>query len=188
MPLKDISILIFSIVTSIVALKIINKHTTKKFSYEFFSESNLKIAILAFLFFLTGSYLIPKNTSFIINWMTISALFLWGISVGIIGYIVFLNFKNTNKSYGLVGSAIQIPILIIFSGPALFFIVLGKFFKALSGTSMTSSDASNKSSNEAFFANQTRARQEREWATNPNNMQNYNGVHQTNQRYYASKK
>lgn len=53
---------------------------------------------------------------------------------------------------------------------------------------MTSSGASNKSSNEAFFANQTKARQEREWATNPNNMQNYNGVHQTNQRYYDSKR
>lgn len=187
MPLKDISILVCSVVFFIVVL-MLNKHTEKKFSYDFFSKSNLMIAILALLFFYAGSYIIPKTTPFIINWIAISALLLWGISVSVIGYIIFLNFKNTNRWYGLIGSVIQIPILIIFSGPALFFIVLGIFFKAFSGTSMTSSGASNKSSNEAFFANQTKARQEREWATNPNNMQNYNGVHQTNQRYYDSKR
>lgn len=120
--------------------------------------------------------------------MTISSLLLFGVSVSAIGYIVFLNFKNTNRQYGLIGSLIQIPILIIFSGPALFFIVLGIFFKAFSGATMNSAGVSNKSSNEAFFENQTKARQERDWATNPNNMQNYNGVHQTNQRYFDSKR
>lgn len=166
----------------------LNKHTEKKFNYEFFSKSNLMISIFALLLFYSGSYITPKAIPFTINWMAISSLLLWMVSVSAIGYIVFLNFKNTNRWYGLIGSLIQIPILIIFSGPALFFIVLGIFFKAFSGATMNSAGASNKSSNEAFFANQTKARQEREWATNPNNMQNYNGVHQTNQRYFDSKR
>lgn len=119
MPLKDISILVCSVVFLIVVL-MLNKHTEKKFSYEFFSKSNLMIAILALLFFYAGSYIIPKTTPFIINWIAISALLLLGISVSVIGYIIFLNFKNTNRWYGLIGSVIQIPILIIFSGPALF--------------------------------------------------------------------
>lgn len=166
----------------------LNKHTEKKFNYEFFSKSNLIISIFALLFFYLGSYINPKAIPFTINSMTISSLLLFGVSVSAIGYIVFLNFKNTNRQYGLIGSLIQIPILIIFSGPALFFIVLGIFFKAFSGATMNSAGVSNKSSNEAFFENQTKARQERDWATNPNNMQNYNGVHQTNQRYFDSKR
>ena len=159
----------------------VNKHTVKKFDYEFFSKSNLHIAILAFVFFLAGTFVMPKAATLIINWMSISALLLYGISIGLIGLIVFLNFTNTNRWYGLMGSTIQVPILILFSGPALFLSVVGILFKA-------SARSSGKSNDEAFFANQTKARQEREWATNPNNMQNYNGIHQTNQRIYSSKK
>ena len=106
------------------------------------------------------------------------------MSVANIVVLIRVNYVNTNLTYALCGSLIQIPLLAVGGNLILPILVMVLIFKMCSGS--TSSGGSNQSS-EALFVNQTKALQEREWATNPNNMQNYNGVHQTNQRYFANK-
>lgn len=180
MPFKDILVLVCAIACLVIAF-LLHKYTAKKFGYEFISKSNLNIVIFSLSLFMLGMFIAPNTKPLIINWVVIIAFFLVGISVTAIGYMVFINIKNTNRMYGLIGSAIQIPFLIIISFPAFLFIVLRKLFSASSGSS-------RKSSKDAFFEEQTKTRQALDWARNPNNMQNYYGVHQSNQRYFDSKR
>lgn len=128
MPPHTVMILIGAALI-ITAVYFLNKHSITKFQYSFISKPTLVMAMVysgclygATQFYLKGD----QGYSVVLTWS------LAAIGVVMIGVLIRINCVQTNLRYGLCGSAIQIPLLMVVSVSAIPILVVALFLKMLS--------------------------------------------------------
>lgn len=104
---------------------VLNKHSLNKFKYAFISKPMMYISMMSTYFLYGGMYLLSKYNQQIYAWILIT------IGIVLIGCLIRINCNETNMRYGLIGSIIQIPLLMAISLFALPFLVLYIFGKII---------------------------------------------------------
>lgn len=118
----------FSVYLAIVYL--LNKQSIKKFEYSFFAKEPFIVMMACTVFLLIGIKFLPKNL-IEINFTSIISYLSLAASVASLCLLVWANCKRTNWWHGLLGSLIQIPLLLLSSVIWIPVLLISGFFKFL---------------------------------------------------------
>lgn len=125
----SIMLLLSAVVCSGV-IYVLNKYCINKFEYAFISKYNLYVSMSYTAFLFGGSYFLSKD---IHHDTTPYGWTLIAIGVVIIGCLIRINCNRTNLWYGLTGSLIQIPLLLVIATLAFPIFMVGLILKFCTG-------------------------------------------------------
>jgi len=102
----------------------LNKRSSEKFEYAFFSKPALYISLAASAFLVGGLVSIPANHSQI-GFTLVASVISILIAASIVLWLVYINCIATTIGFGLAGSVIQVPILMTISIIAIPILLIG---------------------------------------------------------------
>lgn len=101
----------------------LNRHSITNFKYSFFSKPTLFIGMLCSGCLYGALHFYSQGYWAVLTWSAAA------MGVAMIGVLIRINCVQTNLRYGLCGSVIQIPLLIVGSVAALPLLAVALFFK-----------------------------------------------------------
>jgi hypothetical protein len=130
MPSTKTVLMILGLSIYLTIAFLLNKKSIKKFDYSFFSKQSFFIILACTGFFIIGNWFFPKN-KMEINLNSVVHYLLLIASAISLGLLIWVNCKETSWWHGLLGSVIQIPLLIFCSIICIPFFLIAGFFKVL---------------------------------------------------------
>lgn len=106
-----------------------NAHCEHKFRYRFFTKEAYFFAVFADILILFGISVWQSAVTH--HGDKLNGVVIIALGIGVLGWLFYRNFRETNFLYGLLGSALQIVLLAFVGGAALPFVVMLFFVRAV---------------------------------------------------------